>query len=64
MISLATGAMTEDALRAVSRKLPPQVILGAKIESVEENTVIFKDVAQSSSLSNIVVQTVLSGSMT
>ena len=60
MISLATGAMTEDALRAVSKELPPQVILGATIEAVEQNTVLLKDVAQSSSLSNIIVQIVLS----
>ena len=60
MISLATGAMTEDALRAVSRGLPPQVILGATIEAVEEATVVLKDVAQSSNLSNIIVQIVLS----
>ena len=56
MISLATGAMTEDALRAVSKELPPQVILGATIEAVEEAAVILKD----SSLSNIIVQLVLS----
>ena len=60
MISLATGAMTEDALRAVSKELPPQVILGATIEAVEEATVVLKDVAQSSNLSNIIVQIVLS----
>ncbi len=60
MISLATGAMTEDALRAVSKNLPPQVILGAKIEAVEEATVVLKDSAQSSILSNIIVQIVLS----
>ncbi len=60
LISLATGLMTENALRAVIRELPPQVILGATIEVVEENTVLLKDVAQSSSLSNIVVQIVLS----
>jgi hypothetical protein len=60
MISLATGTMTEDALRTVSKELPPQVILGAKIEAVEEATVILKDFAQSSSLSNIIVQIVLS----
>jgi hypothetical protein len=35
MISLATGAMTEDPLRALSRALPPQNILGATIEAVE-----------------------------
>ena len=56
MRSLATGAMTENALRAVSKELPPQVILGATIEAVEEATVILKD----SSLSNIIVQLVLS----
>ncbi len=55
MISLASGAMTEDALRAVNKELPPQVILGATIEAAEEATVILKDVAQTSSLSNIIV---------
>ena len=55
MKSLATRAMTEDALRAVSRGLPPQVILGATIEAVEEATVILKDVGQSSSATNFVV---------
>jgi len=56
MKSLTTGAMTEDALRAVSKELPPQVILGATIEAAEEASVILKD----SSLSNIIVQIVLS----
>jgi hypothetical protein len=60
MKSLTTGAMTEDALRAVSRALPPQVIIGATIEAVETAAVVLKDVAQSSSLSNIIVQIVLS----
>ncbi len=60
MRSLDTGAMTEDALRTVSKILPPQVILGATIEAVEEATVALKDVAQYSSLSNIIVQIVLS----
>ena len=55
MISLATGAMTEGALRAVNKELPPQVILGAIIEAAEEATVNLKDVAQTSSLSNIIV---------
>jgi hypothetical protein len=52
--------MTENALRAVSKELPPQVILGVTIEAVEEATVILKDVAQYSSVSNIIVQIVLS----
>jgi thiamine monophosphate synthase len=60
MRSLDTGAMTEDALRTVSKILPPQVILGATIEAVEEAAVALKDVAQYSSLSNIIVQIVLS----
>jgi hypothetical protein len=60
MISLATGAMTEGALRAVNKELPPQVILGAIIEAAEEATVNLKDVAQTSRLSNLIVQIVLS----
>jgi hypothetical protein len=56
MRSLATGALTENALRALSKALPPQVILGVTIEAVEEATVILKD----ASLSNIIVQIVLS----
>lgn len=54
--SLDTGAMTEDPLRAVSKELLPQVILGATIEAAEEATNISKDL----SLSNIIVQIVLS----
>ncbi len=60
MRSLATGALTENALKAVSKALPPQVILGVTIEAVEEATIVLKDVAQSSSLSNIIVQILLS----
>ena len=60
MRSLDTGEMTENVLRALSTELPPQVILGATIEAVEKNTIVLKDVAQSSSLSNIIVQIVLS----
>jgi hypothetical protein len=55
MRSKATGAMTEDPLRAVSIKLPPQVMPGAKIKAVEASSVILKDVGQSSSVTNIVV---------
>ena len=56
MRSLATGSMTENALRAVSKELQPQVILGATIKAAEEAANISKDL----SLSNIIVQIVLS----
>ena len=64
MRSLATEAMTEDPLRTVSRELPPQVILGAAVETVMASSDILKDFGQSSSVTNIAVQIVLSGSMT
>ena len=51
----ATGAMTEDPLRTVSRNLPPQVIPGRTIDIVEEATKILSDVGKSSIGSNIVV---------
>ena len=60
MRSIATGAMTEDPLRTSNIKLPPQVIPGAKIKAVEAASVILKDVGQSSSVTNIIVQIVLS----
>ena len=55
MRSMATGAMTEDPLRTRSRKLPPQVMPGTTIDIVEEAAKIFKNVGQSSSVTNIVV---------
>ena len=64
MRSLATEAMTEDPLRTVSRELPPQVILGAAVETVQASSDILKNFGQSSSVANIAVQIVLSGSMT
>ena len=60
MRSIATGAMTEDPLRTVSIKILPQVIPGPKIEAVEASSVILKDVGLSSSVTNIIVQIVLS----
>jgi len=35
MRSLASGAITENALTTVTYKLPPQVILGTAIDSTE-----------------------------
>jgi hypothetical protein len=64
MRSIVTGAMTEDPLRTLSIKLPPQVMPGKAIEIVESFSNIFKNVGQTSIVSNIVVQTLLSGSMT
>jgi hypothetical protein len=55
MRSIATGAMTEDPLKTVSRNLPPQVMPGKTIDIVEEATKIFSDVGKSSVWSNIVV---------
>jgi hypothetical protein len=55
MRSISTKAMTEDPLRTVIIKLPPQVMPGAKIKAVEASSVILKDVGQSSSVTNIVV---------
>ena len=55
MRSLATGLMTEDPLRTVSRELPPQVMLGAAVETVEASSGIMKGVGQSSGVTNIVV---------
>ena len=55
MRSIATGAMTEDPLRTRSRKLQPQVIPGPEVKAVEEAAKIFKNVGQSSSVTNIVV---------
>ncbi len=55
MRSLATGSMTEDPLRTVSRELPPQVMPGATFETVEASSDILKGVGQSSSVTNIVV---------
>ena len=53
--SIATGVMTEDPLRTVSRNLPPQVIPGRTIDIVEEAAKILSDVGKSSVGSNIVV---------
>jgi len=64
MRSKVTGAMTEDPLRIVSIKLPPQVMPGRAIEIVEISAVILKNAGQISIVSNIVVQTLLSGAMT
>jgi hypothetical protein len=55
MRSIATGAMTEDPLRTRSIKLPPQVMPGNTIYIVEEAAKIFKNVGQSSSVTNFVV---------
>jgi hypothetical protein len=55
MRSLETGAMTEDPLRTVSREFPPQVILGATIETAEQASDIMKDAALSSTVSNVFV---------
>ena len=55
MRSIATGAMTEDPLRTLSRKVPPQVMPGNTIDFVEESAKIFKNVGQSSSATNFVV---------
>ena len=55
MRSMATGAMTNDPLRTLSRKLPPQVIPGTTIDIVEELAKISKNVGQTSIASNIVV---------
>jgi hypothetical protein len=63
MRSLATGAMTEDPLRTVSREFPPQNILGSTIETFEQASVSLEDTGKSLSVSNVAVQMVLSGSM-
>ncbi len=55
MRSIATGAITEDPLRTLSIKLPPQVIAGRAIEIVETSAFILKNVGQTSSVSNFVV---------
>ena len=55
MRSMATGAMTEDPLRNLSIKLPPQVIAGRAIEIVETSAFILKNVGQTSSVSNFLV---------
>jgi hypothetical protein len=60
MKSLETGALTENPLITVSRSLPPQVIIGAAIEAVEEASVNLKDAGQSATISNIAVQILLS----
>ncbi len=53
MRSLATGVMTENPLRTVSRDFPPQVILGSIIESVEKASIIVKDGGKFSNLANL-----------
>ena len=63
MKSLATGAMTENPLRTFSSNLPPQVILGTAIEAAAAASDSLKNVGQSSTVSNVVLQIVLSSSM-
>jgi hypothetical protein len=63
MRSLATGAMTENPLRTVSREFPPQNIIGVTIETFEQVSVSLQDTGKSLSVSNVAVQMVLSGSM-
>ncbi len=64
MRSIATDMMTEDPLRTVIRDFPPQIITGATIEAVEQVSVIMKDAGKSLTVTNVVVQIFLSGSMT
>jgi hypothetical protein len=63
MRSLATGAMTENPLRTVSRNFPPQVIIGSTIEGAKLASIIVKYAGLSTNLGNIGVQIALSGSM-
>ena len=61
--SLATGALPENPLRTEVKDLPPQAILGVVIESVELASSTMMNFGLSSSIGNIFVQIVLSGSM-
>jgi hypothetical protein len=56
--------MTEDPLRTVMREFPPQIIIGAIIEAVEQASVVMKDAGKSLTATNVIVQIMLSGSMT
>jgi hypothetical protein len=64
MRSISTGMMTEDPLRTVMREFPPQIIIGAIIEAVEQASVVMKDAGKSLTGANVIVQIMLSGSMT
>lgn len=55
--------LTQNPLRKETRILPPQVILGEVIETVEAATDTMKNVGQSSVIANIGLQIVMSGSM-
>ncbi len=64
MRSISTGMMTENPLRTVIREFPPQIIFGATIEAVEQASVVMKDAGKSLTATNVIVQIMLSGSMT
>ena len=61
--SLATGAFTENSLRTVFKKLPPQVILGQAIVVVSKATDGLESLGKYSVVSNVLIQLTVSGSM-
>ena len=63
LTSIASGTQTKDSLRTVIKEMPPQVILGAFIDSVESASATMSDAGTTMNVGNIVLQIVLSGSM-
>ena len=57
--SLATGMMTENPLRSITRSLPTQVVPGAVIENVEVTTDAVADGGLYANLVNFIVTLVL-----